>query len=212
MMPRREPTGVIHQPSRSGSGGDDGLEFIRCVGGQEPQIHKIWSFAKDVITRKVHPFARIDVGNFNGDFFHTAYDTEIERRVFITAKNPLMEALNGLAFLPLLVILGWLGLKIYWFPIRVGETDVDKNVEPLENHSRPRFRGRSVPWHCKVPCCPAYVPSSPENERARARHVCTVCLWENRLEWDQTLFRDLHFGGDEKGNGSDDSLDGWVHE
>ena len=35
-----------------------------------------------------------------------------------------MEALNGSAFLPLLAVLELLGLKIYWFPIRVGETDV----------------------------------------------------------------------------------------
>ena len=39
-----------------------------------------------------------------------------------------MEASNGSAFLPLFAILGWLGLKIYWFPIRVGETDVATNV------------------------------------------------------------------------------------
>ena len=35
-----------------------------------------------------------------------------------------MEALNGSAFLPLLVVLQLLGLKISWFPIRVGETEV----------------------------------------------------------------------------------------
>ena len=39
-----------------------------------------------------------------------------------------MEASNGSAFLPLLVVLGLLGLKISWFPIRVGETDVATNV------------------------------------------------------------------------------------
>ena len=39
-----------------------------------------------------------------------------------------MEASNGSTFLPLLAILGWLGLKIPWFPILVGETDVDTDV------------------------------------------------------------------------------------
>ena len=39
-----------------------------------------------------------------------------------------MEASNGSAFLPLLEILGWLGLKIFCFPIRVGEKDVATNV------------------------------------------------------------------------------------
>ena len=35
-----------------------------------------------------------------------------------------MEASNGSAFLTLLAVLELLGLKIYWFPIRVGETEV----------------------------------------------------------------------------------------
>ena len=39
-----------------------------------------------------------------------------------------MEASNGSAFLTLLAVLELLGLKIYWFPIRVGETDVATNI------------------------------------------------------------------------------------
>ena len=39
-----------------------------------------------------------------------------------------MEASNGLAFLPLLAVLEFLGLKIYWCPIRIGETDVATNI------------------------------------------------------------------------------------
>ena len=39
-----------------------------------------------------------------------------------------MEASNGSSFLPLFVILGWLGLKISWFPIHVQETDLATNV------------------------------------------------------------------------------------
>ena len=35
-----------------------------------------------------------------------------------------MEASNGSAFLSLLTVLELFGLKISWFPIRVGETDV----------------------------------------------------------------------------------------
>ena len=35
-----------------------------------------------------------------------------------------MEASNGSAFLPLLAVLELLGLKISWFPICVGETEV----------------------------------------------------------------------------------------
>ena len=39
-----------------------------------------------------------------------------------------MEASNGSAFLPLLAVLELLGLKIYWFLIRVGETEVPTNL------------------------------------------------------------------------------------
>ena len=35
-MTRRKPVRVIRQTLNSGSGADDRLEFIRCVGGQEP--------------------------------------------------------------------------------------------------------------------------------------------------------------------------------
>ena len=39
-----------------------------------------------------------------------------------------MEASTGSAFLSFLTVLELLGLKISWFPIRVGETDVATNV------------------------------------------------------------------------------------
>ena len=52
-----------------------------------------------------------------------------------------------------------------------------------------------------VPFRPDYLPSSPENARATAHRVREVCLRENRLARDQTLLRDLHFGGDEQGIG-----------
>ena len=87
----RKPIGVICQPSNSGSGADARLEFIRCVGGREPQIHELWIFAEDGIPWEVHPFARIDVGNFSGDCFRTAYATEIGRRVSIYGR----KSING---------------------------------------------------------------------------------------------------------------------
>ena len=42
------------------------------------------------------------------------------------------EVSNSLAFLPLLVVLEIIGLKISWFPICVGETDVATNVRLLQ--------------------------------------------------------------------------------
>ena len=53
--------GSIHSPSDSGNGGTEGVEFIRCVDGQESQMHKIWSIGSDGITREVHPTEQVDV-------------------------------------------------------------------------------------------------------------------------------------------------------
>ena len=39
-----------------------------------------------------------------------------------------------------------------------------------------------------------------------------VRLRQRHLEWAQTLLRNLQVDGDERGNGSDDFLDGWVDE
>ena len=67
-MPRLETVGAIHQPYDSGSGDDDGLDFIRRVGGRQPKINKVWTFGDNGITTKVHPTARVDVGKFVGNF------------------------------------------------------------------------------------------------------------------------------------------------
>ena len=56
-----------------------------------------------------------------------------------------------------------------------------------------------------VPFRPDCITSSLENARAWARRVCDVFLMEIRLSRDQTLLRNFHFHGDERGNGSDDS-------
>ena len=127
-MPRRKPVIAIFQPSSSGSGGENGLEFICCVGGREPQIHVFWSFTEDGITREVHPSARIDVRDFSGDCFHTAYATEIGRRVFIYGRKSINGSIEWLGVPAPLAVLGFLGLKKYSFPIRVGETDVATNI------------------------------------------------------------------------------------
>ena len=157
-MPRREPVGVIRQPSSSGSGGEDGLEFILCMGGQEPQIHKLWSFAKDGITREVHPFARIDADNFSGDCFHTDYATEIGRRVFIYGQ----KSING--------SVEWLGVPAPSYNTGVAWTEIILVPNPrwgdgrgyerwdLATRYRPRFGGRSVPWRGTVPFCPDMFP------------------------------------------------------
>ena len=70
-MPRHEPVGVIWKAFNSGNGADDGLGFIRCVGGRQPEIYEVWTFGDDRITPKVHPFVRVDVDAFLGDCFGT---------------------------------------------------------------------------------------------------------------------------------------------
>ena len=53
--------GSIRRPSNSGSIGTKGIEFIRCVDGHEPQIHKIWCLGYDGVTLEVHLTAQIEV-------------------------------------------------------------------------------------------------------------------------------------------------------
>ena len=90
-MPRLKPVVVIRQPYIYGSGGEDGVDFIQCVSRWEPQIHEFWTFAEDGVTREVHPFARIDVGNLSDDFFQTDYFTEVGRTVVIYGQR----SING---------------------------------------------------------------------------------------------------------------------
>ena len=77
----------------------------------------------------------------------------------------------------------------------------------LENQSRPCFGRRSVPWCGAVPFCPNHLPNSPVNARATAHRVRDSHLQENSLAQAQTVSRDLHTGGDKRGNRSDDDLD-----
>ena len=68
-MSRRLLVGFIRRTSNYGSGDEDGPEFIPCVGGQEPNIHEVWNFGEEGITREVHLTARVEVGSgFFGEF------------------------------------------------------------------------------------------------------------------------------------------------
>ena len=175
-MPRCKPVRAIQPTFRFGSGADDILEFICCVGWRQPQIQKLWSSAEDRITREVHPFAQIDVSNFSGDCYHTAYATEIGRRVFIYGR----KSING---------------SVEWLDIPAPSCDTgvawtENTVVPnpcwgdrrgygrwdLATHSRPLLGGRSVPCRGVVPFRPDYVPSSPEmHAQGRAASVAFAC-------------------------------------
>ena len=95
-MPRRDPVWVICQPLRSGNGGKDEIEVFRCVDGRELQIHKLWSFAKDGITCKVHIFACVDVVELSGYYFQTYYITEEARRVTIFGQRSINTSVEWL--------------------------------------------------------------------------------------------------------------------
>ena len=166
-----------------------------------------------MITRKVHTFSHVNVGNFSGDCFQTYYTTEESRRFTIFVRM-------------------YINVRVEWLgtPIPFYDTDrvpwIENILVPelcwgdggsyktwaLETQSRPCFVGRSVLWCGAVLFRPNYLPSSPVNTRTIVRRVRDVCLRENRLVRDQTISRALHTGGDERGNRSNDDLDGWVDQ
>ena len=160
-VPRRKPIGAIYQPSRSSSRGKDRFEFIRCVGGRDLQIQKLWSFSECIITREVYPFTRIDVGNFSGDCFQIYYSNEVGRRVAIYGQR----SING--------SVKWLGVPAPFCDTGVACTDnlfflevcwEDRGtVETwaLGNQPGVHFGGVDVPWRGTVPFRAVYLPRSP---------------------------------------------------
>ena len=82
-MTRREPVGSILRTSASGSWGADGSKFVCCVDGRDPQMHEVWCFGSNGITREVHPTVRVEVGAGIVGNFSINYLTENGRRVFI---------------------------------------------------------------------------------------------------------------------------------
>ena len=162
-MPRHDSFGVIRQPFNYVSGGEDRLEFICCVGGQQPQIQEVWTFAEDGITRKVHPTTRIDIGTFSGDCFHTDYSTEEGHRVSIYGR----KSING--------SVEWLRIPCHSCDDGPPWTDNLLCPSPIWGDGvrvgawywgiQPgiRFGVVSVLWRRAVPARVAYLTWSPEN-------------------------------------------------
>ena len=123
-MATQEPVGSMHRRANSGSGEEDGPEFIRCVDRQQPQIHEVWTFTEDGVTREIHPTAGVDVGaGFVGEFA-TDCSTPIWRIVSLCSEEiPLMEASSGLEFLTSRGTMDRLGLSISWLLMLVGEIE-----------------------------------------------------------------------------------------
>ena len=85
-MTRRAPVGSILWSSDSGSGGAKGPEFVQCVNGQYPQIHKVWAFGSNGIMCEVHPTARVDVGSVVVGEFLSDYITGSGHRIPIIGQ------------------------------------------------------------------------------------------------------------------------------
>ena len=131
IMPRLETAGDIRQPSNPGSGDDDGLEFIRCVGGRQPKIHEAWTFREDWNTHEVHYFARADVGSFVRECFATNYLTENGRRVPMFRRKWINWSFEWMVFLTFWGQIDPLGLPISWSLIQIGGAEVPVPVRIL---------------------------------------------------------------------------------
>ena len=171
-MARQYPVGPIHRPSSSGSGDEDGPNFIRCVDVQEPQIHEVWIFGEDGVTREVHPIAQVDVGAGFVIEFATDYLTPSWRRIPMFGVN----SING--------SFQWLGIPDFlsnygppWADnlLASGPTWGYSGITTNPNWVRKpggRYVSVAVPWNRPVRVIPDYVCRIPENMRSAARRVC----------------------------------------
>ena len=85
-MNPRNIVGSIRRIYNSGSEGSEGPEFIHCVDGRDPQMHKVWCFSSGGITREVHPSALVDVSAGLVVQFSSDYLTEDGRRIPIVGQ------------------------------------------------------------------------------------------------------------------------------
>ena len=156
-----ELVGAIRQAFNSGSETDDGLEFIRCVGGRQPETHEVWNFGDDRITRKFYPVARVDISAFLGDCFGTNYLAKNGRRMPMYGR----KLING--------SVKWLGVPT--FLRNYGPPWADNILCPslcwgvggtyeiwgLESQHGCHYGGVYILWHGAVPTRVTYLPRSP---------------------------------------------------
>ena len=162
-MPRHEPVGGdINQPFNSGSGGRDGLQFIRCVVGRQTEIHEVWTFGDNGITPEVHLFVCLDVRTFIEEYFGTYYLAENGSSMPTFGRKFINESIQWLRVPRFLRNYGppWTDNILCPSPCwGVGGT-----VENWAWGSRPggRYCSVDVPWRRAVPDRPAYLPWSSD--------------------------------------------------
>ena len=99
-MARWEPVGAIRRHFASGSWDEDRTKFICCVDGRQPEIHEVYTFREDVVTREDHPTARVDVGTvFFVNFLPPITLLQLGVGSLFLEGFLLMEAPSGSAFL-----------------------------------------------------------------------------------------------------------------
>ena len=123
-----------------------------------------------------------------------------------------MEVSNGSAFLPLLAVLEFLGLKISWFPICVGETDAAMKVglKQLALYLiSEKELSLGVARSLFVPITfPVVREILAQGRPTSVTFACGRYVWP-RLKLSCATSTSTVTSG---GNGSDDSLDGLVDE
>ena len=128
------PIGAICWCYDSGNGDEDGPEFIRCVDGQEPQIHKVWNFGEDGIKHKVHLTARVDFGvGFVGEFSTNSL-TPSWRRIPIFGVNSINGSVQWLDVPDPLRTDGPPGLIISCLPVLIWELVVLPPIQTGESN------------------------------------------------------------------------------
>ena len=157
-MPRRELVGSICQPFNSGSGADDGIEFIYCIGGLQ-QIHEVWTCGDNRITPEVHPFARIDVRAFIGEYFGTDYLAENGRRVPMFSRKSINGSVKWLIVPSFLKNDGTPWAENILCTCRRWGVESTHEIWALESQTSGRYDGVDVPWCGSVPARPTYPPS-----------------------------------------------------
>ena len=175
-MTRQEPVGSISRPSDYGSGDAEVPEFIRCEEGREPQIHEVWDFGEDGVTREIHPTAQVDVSAGVFGEFATNCLTESWRRIPIFGRifiNGNVEYL-GIPDFHRTVDPAWtayiLSPRSSWGE---GDTTTNKNWgSQLGGDSG----SVAVPWNCPVCVLPVYRRRVLESMRSAAH-----CVRDNRL-------------------------------
>ena len=153
---------------------------MRCVGGQQPETHEVWTFSNDGISPKNYSFAHVDVGAFSGDFFPTDYLTENERRVPMFGKKLIHGSFEWICvpdFLRANVIpLNVNILAPYAYCAREGPS----TNQNLSSDSGGYFASVHINWNRLTHKLLIYHRRVFEKMRSAGRHACDNLLRENR--------------------------------